>query len=506
MAEQMNMRPVLGLTALLLSAMLQAFPAKAEAPAAYALTVKPLRGADGKVGALEVREELQPDVLPRDGQPLRLRAALSTFGVKSIAARVEQLELSDAAGAVAMVASDDAPSGKPDGAYRHWQAARPVSGSVLIRYRIATQAIDEQGGPPFGMKAAGGGVAGSGRGFLVLPENAASTSTLMRWDLSELAAGSVGVITAGEGETVVAGPPEEMLEQWMLAGQATLYRSPRSPSFNAYLLGRPPFDAAAMLDWADRSYAYLAKSLQYLGAPPYRLFLRTLDGPSFATGTARHGGGGSLITLGERYYKNQDLDYLHTVIFHEMTHQWVGQFDSAAPWFSEGLTTYLSAVLPCRAGIEAPAYCAESINSSTRTYYESDGRNWPLSRISASGSENVRRAPYGRGMLYFAMLEAQIREKSAGARGLEALLLPLFDARQKGLQLNNAAWESMLARELGAQAVVEFRAWVVEGDVTLIPPSGAFGPCLARYPAHWLAEGSAKPVDGYEWRPVACQR
>ncbi|WP_295999285.1 hypothetical protein [Rugamonas sp.] len=500
------MRPFIGLAALSLAAMVQALPANAAAPAEYALTVKPLLGADGKVGALDVREALQPAALPRDGLPLRLRAALSTFGVKAIAARVERLEVSDAAGAVAMLASDDAPSGRPDGAYRHWQAARQVSGPVLIRYRIATQAVDEQGGPPFGMKAAGGGVAGSGRGFLVLPENAASTSTLMRWDLSDLAAGSVGVITAGEGETVVAGPPQEMLELWMLAGPAAPYRSVRSPSFNAYVLGQPPFDAAAMLDWANRSYAYLAESLQYLGAPPYRLFMRTLDGPSFATGTARHDGGGSLITLGERYSKNQDLDYLHTVIFHEMTHQWVGQFDSAAPWFSEGLTTYLSAVLPCRAGIEEPAYCAASINSSTHTYYESDGRNWPLSRISASGSENVRRAPYGRGMLYFAMLDAQVRDKSQGARGLEALLLPLFQARQKGLQLNDAAWESMLARELGAQAVAEFRASVVEGDVTLIPPSDAFGPCLARYRAHWLAEGSAKPVDGYEWRPVACQR
>jgi predicted metalloprotease with PDZ domain len=184
----------------------------------------------------------------------------------------------------------------------------------------------------------------------------------------------------------------------------------------------------------------------------------------------------------------------------------VGEFDSDAPWFSEGLTTYLSAVLPCRYGLETATYCAASINNSTHTYYESEARNWPLSRIKAStGSENIRRAPYGRGMLYFAELDSELRRTSHGARGLEDLLSPLFLMRQNGTRLNDAEWEKLLLREVGPQAVKDFRSQVIDGATTLIPPSTAFGVCLERVSAHWIADGTQRSVDGYEWRAVeAC--
>lgn len=484
----------------LVAAALLAVACQAHAAPAPGLTlvVKPLRAAD-RVVALEVSEALT-DGAPRGDAPLRLKAPLAIFGVRSIAGKITGLAVSDAAGAVPLLMRDDPPATDGAIAYRHWEAARPTVFPVSIRYRIDTQPVTEQGGPPYGMKASGEGVVGSGAGFLLLPENTTSTATRMRWDLSDLPAGSLGAITAGDGDVTVAGPPAEMNDQWMLAGPATVLASARTPGFRAYLLGRPPFDAAEVMDWADRAYAYLAHTLTYLGAPEYRLFFRALDAPSFSTGTARTAGGGSLITVG-RTLDRQSLAFVQNTIFHEMAHQWVGQFSEPGAWFSEGLTTYLSAVLPCQAGLAPPASCAEAVNEAAGYYYGSVARNWSLEKIDATvGREDVRRVPYGRGMLYFAQLNAQLLARSHGRRDLAAALQPLFVERQRGRTLDLPAWEAMLRRELGAPAVREFRDAVVDGTATLAPPSDAFGPDLVRRAVAPKPGAGAAGPDGYEWQ------
>jgi hypothetical protein len=451
------------------------------------MTIKPLSN-DGHVVALEVREELSG--APADGAPLRLRAPLAVFGVRQIAGQVSGLALTDARGAVPLTVRDDDTS--VDGpAYRHWQAARMTVPPLSLRYRIPVQAPEEMGGPPYGMKPAGQGVAGSGLGFLVLPENIASTATRVHWDLSALPPGSFGVITAGSGDTVVAGAPAEMQRQWMLAGPAQVLDSTRTPGFHAYVLGQPPFDATAAMDWADRSYAYLARALPYMGAPEYRLFFRALDVRSFSTGTAD--GPGALVTLSNTL-ERQDLDSIRNTIFHEMTHQWVGDFaDRSATWFSEGLTTYFSAVLPCEAGLAPAQACADSVNEYAGYYYSSVARNWSQQKIKATDdNENVRRTPYGRGMMYFAQLNAQLLARSNGARDLQAALTPLFAARRQGKPLDQAAWETMLTQELGEDAVTQFRRSVIDGMADIVPPAGAFGRCLERIDT----------AQGHQWRVI----
>lgn len=452
-----------------------AFEAQAAPEPGLSLTIKPLSD-DGRVVALEVREELCS--VPAVGAPLRLRAPLAVFGVREIAGQVSGLSMMDAQGAVPLTVRDDDTS--VDGpAYRHWQAGRMTVPPVSLRYRIPVQQPGEMGGPPYGMKPAGNGVAGSGLGFLVLPENITSAATRVHWDLSALPPGSLGVITAGSGDTVVAGAPSEMQRQWMLAGPAQVLDSTRTPGFHAYMLGRPPFDAAAAMDWADQSYAYLARALPYMGAPEYRLFFRALDVRSFSTGTAD--GPGALVTLSNTV-EGQDLDSIRNTIFHEMTHQWVGDFaDHSATWFSEGLTTYFSAVLPCEAGLATAQACTDSVNEYAGYYYTSAARNWSQQKINATvDNENVRRTPYGRGMMYFAQLNAQLLARSNGARDLRAALTPLFTARRQGNPLDQAAWETLLMQELGEEAVSQFRRSVIDGMIDIVPPPGAFGHCLER--------------------------
>lgn len=465
------------------------------------VTIKPLV-TDGRVDALDVRQILTRD-LPAGDTPLRLRAPLGLFGVKSIADKISGLSVVDANGPVPLTTEDAPGMVGPVKGYRTWQATRNTVAPVTVRYRIPTQPPGEGGGPPYGMKAGGQGVSGSGLGFLLLPANTTSNATRVDWDLSDLPTGSVGAITAGAGATLVAGSPAQLESQWMLAGPAQVHDSARSPGLQIYFLGQQPFDRAEVLEFADRSYATLARSLTYLGTPPYRLFIRTLDVPSFATGTARVAGGGALLSTGTTLGE-QSLDKFKNTIFHEMAHQWVGDLSGAGSWFVEGLTTYLSATLPCQEDLADAAFCASGVNDYGVQYYRNAGRNWSLERIEGVGitDESIRRVPYSRGMLYFGLLNAQLLAKSQGRRNVLDVLAPMFVARSQGSRLDEAAWEAMLLRELGQPAVDEFRASVIEGSKTIVPPSDAFGPCLARVKVGMTVTGTATKVDGYEWHPV----
>jgi len=474
----------------------------ATATPGFLVVVKPLV-TDGKVDALEVRQTLTGGQ-PASDTPLRFRAPLGLFGVKSIADQITELSVTDASGPVPLTIENDPQRDGPVLGYRYWQAARTTAAPVTVRYRIATQPPGERGGPPFGMKAGDGGVSGSGAGFLLLPVDITSSATSFNWDLSALPRGSVGAITAGAGATVVAGEPAELNSQWMLAGPAQVHASTQVPGFKTYFLGRTPFDTADMRDFAERGYAILARSLKYLGTPEYRLFFRTLDVPAYATGTARVAGGGALLTTGLTLGE-QSLDKFKNTVFHEMSHQWVGDLSGAGSWFVEGLTTYLSATLPCQEGLADAAFCATGVNGYGGDYYRSAGRNWSLERIEGSGisDESIRRVPYGRGLLYFGLINSQLLAKSGGSRNLLDVLAPMFVERRNGIRLDEAAWERMLLRELSQPAVDEFRASVIEGSATIVPPSDAFGPCLTRAKVEMTVKGSANKVDGYEWRPVA---
>jgi pimeloyl-ACP methyl ester carboxylesterase len=473
-------------------------------PVGLAIVIKPLV-TDGKVTAIDVQEQLLANGPPA-GTLLRLHAPLAVYGVPVLADKIVGLTVSDANGPLPLTIENDPKPAGYDTAYRHWQTTRPAVLPVTVHYRIAVEAAT-QGGPPFGMKASGGGVAGVGLGFLLLPENSGSAATRVGWDLSALPPGSVGAVTFGAGPAIVEGPPDMVRSQWMLAGPARVFNATRTPGFQAYVLGNPPFDTDAIVDWADRAYAYLSTALTSRRERPYRLFIRTLDIPSYATGSARPQGGGALMTVGSTLGtpdRPQTLGDFKNFIFHEMTHQWVGEAPNAGAWFVEGATTYLSAVLPCEAGLESAQFCADGVNKFADMYYGAPGRNWSQAKIAGVAVEDVRLVPYGRGLLYLGQLNSQLLAHSQGQRNLKDVLAQLFADRAHGVPIDDAVWEAMLLRELGPDAIDEFRASVVDGSKTIIPPDGAFGPCLTRVRVAMTIKATGQPVDGYHWVPRAC--
>jgi hypothetical protein len=454
------------------------------------------------VVALEVREEIHVPTVT--GQPLSLKAALSAISVQHIAASITALEVHDRAGNVVLVESDDPPVTSDASAYRHWVATRTAVAPISVHYRIPTEPLAKRGEPPLGMEPSGQGVAGCGIGFLLLPENIQSSVTRLHWDLSDLPPASVGVITAGPGTVLVPGSPAEMTKQWFLAGPALSIGTERNNGFHAYIVGDPPFDSRQMLEWADKAYTTIGRYFRYLGLPNYNLFIRAVNGPSSGTGTAGEGKGGSLVSVGTTYWQHQKLGDIQNIVFHEMTHQWVGLIKNRDSWYEEGLTVYISETLPCSAGISSPADCASNLNGALRSYYRSQARNWSQQKITDSPflSEDIREVPYGRGALFFAALNVKLLQKSHGKRAIADAFQPLFISRLQGHGLTQHAFETMLHRELGAAAVEEFRASMIEGTREILPAPDAFGACLTRVPSTFPTSDGKREAQGYQWQLV----
>jgi predicted metalloprotease with PDZ domain len=189
--------------------------------------------------------------------------------------------------------------------------------------------------------------------------------------------------------------------------------------------------------------------------------------------------------------------------FHEMIHMWVGQVEGpqgVTSWFSEGLTSFYTMVLPLRGGFESVADYRESVERLPERYYTSPGLGMSAEAITEVGftDNDIRETPYVRGNLYFADLNARIREKSDGDRGLDGLMRGIFDRRQldKNYTFDHDAWVAAISAELGPEAGAEFQARIIEGE-TFAPVPGTFGPCFEREPAQY--ETGSGTVDGYRW-------
>ncbi|MFC4526263.1 hypothetical protein ISN76_19440 [Dyella halodurans] len=479
--------------------------ASANAPGGkFEVTLKPLRNGQSEVGAIEVRETIS-DVAAAGAKPFELTAPVVYPGAMRVADRMDKLEVRDAKGAVTLAVVDDkaVPGGFPY--FRHWIAQRAVQYPVTVVYRANVQPPGGPNGPAFGIRPAAGGVSGAGAGFIAIPGNPTIASSHVKWDLSDLANGSLGVSSFGDGDFDLAGGAEDLWNGWYLAGPAQHYAPPSGVPFGAYWLGKPPYDMTTEMTWAAKAYQYLGDYFGYLKpSPNYRVFMRVLDTPPNGGGTALFHS--FMLSMGKDDPKSKNIDNMHETLFHEMTHQWVGEIegdDGANAWFNEGLTVYFTTILPLKGKLESVDIYEKVINSQAEAYYTSPAKNWSADKIAhvGFGDESIRHTPYMRGALYFANLDSEIRARSHGKRGLKDLLMPIFDSRQEGTRFDQQAWEAAITKELGPQAVTDFRAALIEGTKTVVPASDAFGPCFKRVAAK-LSTAKGDSVDGYQWKRI----
>lgn len=466
-------------------------------PAPFQITLKPVTGGDTGVNALAVRWTIDVPA----GSAFGLTVPITYAGVEGVADRIEGLSARDGSGPIAFTTSDDPPHPGGFPHFRHWTAERPVSGAVEVAYVARVRSPGGRGGPPFDLRASGGGLSGAGSGFLLLPKGAKTSRSHLRWDLSDLPDGSGARTTFGDGDTLVEGPPSRLMQGWYMTGPFGHYEGQGdSAGFNAAWLGHSPFDAASEMAWAADAYAYLGKAFGYLDpVPPYRVFMRFVDGAPCGGGTAL---GASFMYARCALPQGETAPSPRETLVHEMVHMWVGGIEGpqgVTSWFTEGLTTHFTRLMMLRGGLDSVEAYGVHINRSAQALYGLAAQDMSAQEIVAVGfaDGDIRHIPYHRGAFYFADLDARIRERSNGTRTLDTVLRPMFEARQAGQTFDHAAWVALISAEIGPGAGEEFEARILRGEA-FAPHPNAFGPCFVRRDKTYEIEGRG-PVDRYEW-------
>jgi len=478
-------------------------PAAPAEPPSFEAVLKPQLGDDGQVTAIAV-DSIIHGGLQADAERLSLTAPVVYAGAWGIADRVRGLLVSDQSGPVPLAAEDDPanPAGFPW--FRHWRAQREVAFPVRLAYRTEVEQPTDRRGPPFNIRPSAGGVSGAGAGFLVIPENSDSSLSKVSWDLGGFQPGAGGISSFGEGAFELAGPPTALWQGWYIAGPIGRYpASGDAKGFSAAWLGDFPFDPETEMHFVGDAYAWLGDYFGHLSPPPrYRVFMRVIESKlTHFSGTALDhsfmlsGGPDSGIETNGAAPRDTFL--------HEMIHMWVGQVEGpqgVSSWFSEGLTSYYTLVLPQRAGFGTVADFARGIDRVTERYYTSPGYAMSAQAIAdvGFGREEVRRTPYDRGLLYFTDLDARIRDGSHGERSLDSVTHQVFVRRQNdpGYVFDHAAWVAAVTAEVGPAAAGEFQARIIEGR-PFTPVPDAFGPCFERRDKAYPVEGGN--VAGYQW-------
>lgn len=462
-------------------------------------TWRPVRRGGDNVVAIEVRTTI--DSLPDStARSFSLAVPITYAGVTGIAERTKELTVRDAAGELALRIEDDAPVAGGFPYYRHFRAQRAVRFPVVVTYEAQAPPTPLRA-PPFGLYAAYGGVSGAGSGFAVLPEGELNVTTRVHWDLSRLAAGATATTSFGDGDFEIHGAPVDVTQGWIMAGPLGRYpATPGRGGFSAVWLGTPTFDAPAEMAWASRMYAWLGKSYGYLRPlPSYRVFIRvggrggTALGSSFMAGATPRAAGAAAAGEAPR-----------ETFTHEMGHLFVGGIDApqgVQSWFSEGLNTYYTRLLPMRGGFTSVEEYARAINADFDAYWYGSARNFSADSITriGFGDEAVRHMPYVRSSLYFADLDSHIRAHSRGRRTLDEVMRELFERRARGEHFDHAMWKETVAREAGPQAPTQFDSLIIQGTATLVPASDAFGPCFERRATPARIDSGVTRPGGYRW-------
>jgi len=462
-------------------------------------TLKPVRAGAAEVSSMAVRGEIRGPLGARD-RALSFRIPMSHAFRPGIAERVDSLVVRDASGMVPIRVETDPVNKSGYTYYRHWRAERPVVTPLVYSYHIRPQPRPSPG-PVYDFYAHDGGLSTGGVQIFVLPESIGTVTTRVKWDLSDLAPGSIAVGTWGEGDFELKRGAYELplVESFYMAGRLGHYAPRDNPlGFHGYWLGTPTYDPMKEMAWSYRAYDYLKRFYRDT-ISSYRAFVR-IGG---AGGTSHYN---SFMTGATRRTGDSTIAGPHRTFAHEMGHYFVGWL-SGAPlgsdlWYGDGVNEHFTRVLLIRAGLAPMSDYLEWVNTYARGYYTSKYRNLSndslqsLGYSTGLGGSSAQSLAYSKGSLFFSELDYRIRLASQGRRKLEDMLLPVFERRRNGQPLTLSVLVDAIERELGQPGRAFFDAIIMRGE-TLVPASGAFGPCLERQPTKYTVD--EKEIDGYTW-------
>lgn len=392
----------------------------------------------------------------------------------------DALTVRDDLGALPLLQRDLAPT--PVGVDRDWIASRSVSGKVTARFRVAPRHVDAntRSGPLFDVRAEAGGVMGAGITFVPLPTGKSRYRISIRWNLSRVPQTFRAATCRGDGDVTFTDVAEALAECYYAAGPLKIFPvdNSRHRKFGIYWLTQPPFDVTSVAAQIQKLFAYMSAFFHGTGGS-YRVFIRKNPYDS--------GGGTALdrsFMFGWNSQNPPTVEGMEGLLAHEMTHNWplLEGEHGATSWYSEGTAEYYSILLSWRAGAIDTSEFPKRVNARAAGYYQN-----PLQSLTNQQAEerywkeaNASHVPYGRGFMYLAKTDAEIRGQSGGKRSLDDVVVTLVDRARRGESHGIADWLDLLSRELGPRATMEYEE--MTAGARLVPPPNSFGPCFKPEP------------------------
>jgi predicted metalloprotease with PDZ domain len=455
------MRP--SAVAALAASVLMAVPAGAATAPLMTVLIKPGVLSESAGGHVDVRITVPGMDVPASG---------SLFTLPDMAPNMPSPQprtnvvVTDAEGPVPVAAPERAGS-------RPWTASRRVYGDVTVSYRLP---IDNArgSGPPIVLRIDGDTFSTPGRMLLALPDDKTAYRVAIRWDVSAMGPGAIGVSGYGDGDVeIVAGPASRLSRTMFMAGH--FKREPQTPrgGFSALWGGEPPFDPRPLMQWTGKLHAWMSRFFHDTVEPPYRVVLRS---------NPQNPGGGVAMTqsFAVGYGPKTTAEGLKAIFGHEMTHTWTA-IEPLGKWYSEGNAVFYQSLLPWRAGlIDGDAYLAD-LNETALRYYANPMKATPESEVLAKfwDDTQVRVLPYDRGALYFAVLNGKIVRASGGRRSIDDLIRVMIGRFRANPQaVTEETWLGLLRQEIGEEGPATHRA-MMAGEL-VVPRSDDFGPCFER--------------------------
>lgn len=361
----------------------------------------------------------------------------------------------------------DAPSQMGGVDYLGMYFNRLVNGTIHVSYRLFPRILPEgyRSSPYYDFRNEPFGLNGSTLFSLILPKTDEVMHVHFSWDMSAMPEGTRGILSIGEGDI------DAELNTWGLrfilytVGVMDCYEEGK---FGVYWFGTPNFEVIPTAKKLGKIFLYM-KDFFRDPDPSFRVFLRRDPFEKSNGGSACP----HAFISGYSEYGGMDPQFWYSVLVHEMTHSWTLIDDTnvgTATWFLEGATEYYSTILPLRAGLSDEETTLAAINNkATERYYNNVYREMPNMEIPKIQWKDRRAqtVPYGRGFVYLANVDAQIRR--AGRGSLDDLVIGHSVSNMITLE----EVEEFINSRLGEKGMKEYED--MKAGKLLVPDPDIFG-------------------------------
>lgn len=405
------------------------------------------------------------------GEPL-LRAPLTIVSLPGIAQSDPVIDARDDEGPLALTFAEEVPTATAT--YRRWTPVRATSGDIRVSYFAPVRQVDAStpGGPLFDLRAQSGGLFGAGISFLVLPVVDGALRVQVEWQVEA----EVATVTSrGEGDISWTGPIDTLQFMYFAAGDLKRHPATGDAGLSIQWFGDAPFDVSELTRFVGAVFAELARMFRTEGSD-YRVFIRSQPA---------HGGGTAVpdaFAFGHADSSPVDARALRWLLAHEISHNWPkldGDHGDTA-WYSEGAAEYYSLLASLRAGLADEDAVAAELDTRLGAYVANPFHTASNSEAAEQfwRDRDAQRLPYGRGLAYLLLVDAQLRDASEGARTLDDLVVEVNDRQRGGAPFGLDEWVALVGRHLGVSGVAEFEA--MRAGELLPLPAVAFDGRLTR--------------------------